>query len=78
MNNFIDIRGLEDEEEIYETSGAVCPYCGFINEPDCESEEFYNDGYYVFTCEHCNKNFNLETCIRHSYTTSKIKECEVE
>ena len=77
-SDFENITGIEDDEELYHYVGAVCPYCGFINKGDCENREFYEDGDYIYTCDYCNKKFNMNTYISYHYTTSKISECEVE
>ena len=76
MSDFIDLTKYDEDEEIYWTDGAVCPYCGFLHVPDCESDEFYRDGDYEWTCENCDKVFKMETYISYNYTTSKISECE--
>lgn len=78
MNEFIDVTGFNEDEEIYWSNAAVCPYCGFINEQDCETSAFYNDGNWEFTCGNCDKTFRMETYISYSYTTRKISEAENE
>ena len=73
MSGYADLTKYDEDEEIYDRHYAICPYCGYKNEGDCEDFEFYNDGLYKFTCKDCEKTFNLETYISYSYTTSKIK-----
>ena len=73
-DDFENVTEIEDDEELYHDLGAVCPYCGFINKGGGENPEFYEDGDYIYTCDYCNKKFNMNTYVSYSYTTSKIKE----
>lgn len=74
MDDFEDVTGIDDNEELYHHLGAICPYCGFINKGDYETQEFYEEGYYVYTCNNCDEKFNMNTYISYHYTTSKISE----
>ena len=93
MSKFEDIIGIEaqlchdkgtelkyitDFEEFYHDKGAICPYCGYLNERDGTEEEFYVDGEYTYQCEHCNKEFILTTSISYNYYTSKLDEVDNE
>ena len=76
MSEFEDITGLADGEELHHSRGAICPYCGYINEPDGESGEFYVEDMHTYECCHCEKEFKMQTIISYCYCTSKINEVE--
>lgn len=78
MSEFENITGLEDDEELYHYRGAICPYCGYINEPDGTEEEFYVEDIHTYKCYHCEKEFKMVTHISFSYYTSKLNEVEDE
>lgn len=50
---------------------VICPWCGEILEPDCESSEFYDEGTHVMQCWNCNKEFALSTSVSYSYSTER-------
>lgn len=78
MSEFEDITVLADGEELYHSMGAICPYCGYINEPDGTEEEFYVEDMHTYECYHCEKEFKMQTIISYYYCTSKINEVEDE
>ena len=71
-NDFAEID--INKEEYWDDEGAICPYCGFINKGDCENHEFYEDGDHIYTCDYCGEEFNMNTYLSYSYTTSRINE----
>ena len=73
-------KNLEDVQESIlsgeETStdcenDVICPWCGEVIEPDCESSEFYEDGTHVMRCPECDKEFTLSTSVSYSYSTER-------
>ena len=50
---------------------AICPFCGYVHEPDFEDSAFYEDGDHDFDCVECNNTFLLSTNASFSYSTTK-------
>jgi len=61
----------EEDDYQYSNDGVICPYCGYLHKPDSESSYFYNDGDENIECSNCGNEFNIETYISYSYTTTK-------
>ena len=70
------ISNIESGEitETFSEDSVFCPYCGCEHEPDGESDEFYVDGSYLFECVNCDEEFELETNISISYSTSRKED----
>jgi len=60
----------QEEDEFYDDRGAICPHCGNLNEPDCDSD-YYEDGEHDKQCDDCRKDFKLNTSILFTYYTTK-------
>lgn len=55
--------------------GYYCPYCGVFIDID-DDYEMYVDGSHDVTCPYCDKPFEVETYLSHSFTfTSKKGGC---
>ena len=68
--------------EIDETScesEIICPYCGEVNDYDCDYyDDIYTEGDKVMRCNCCEKEFNLCVNVSYSYDTSRLDEEETQ
>lgn len=64
----------EEETEHLSTDGAVCPYCGWINKPESDPETLYDTDLDTFTCEYCDKEFDIQVDYTYDWTTRKKDE----
>ena len=69
----IENINFEDDEQI-SSSGAICPYCGYVHEPDGDNYELYQEGETIITCDHCDKDFKSDLYISYTWTTTKIED----
>ena len=61
-------------EEHWSDDGAVCPYCGYINEAQESDGALYTQDTETYTCDHCDKQFRVEVDWTFDWTTRKIEE----
>lgn len=61
-----------EEDEPWDGDGYYCPYCGEFFEID-DDYELYNEGEHEMKCYNCGKTFVIETEVRHTFTTSKMR-----
>ena len=59
-----------EDREIWSDEGAVCPYCGKLNNP-ADNTSLYNDYLEKFNCEYCNKTFKVYTHTKWTWLTEK-------
>lgn len=59
----------EGEDEFFDDV-IICPYCGEKHEADGEDSAFYSDGDHKFRCADCQNEFDVNTYVSFSYTTS--------
>lgn len=64
----------EEETEHLSTDGAVCPYCGWINKPESDPETLYDTNLDTYTCEYCDKEFDIIVDYIYDWTTRKRDE----
>ena len=64
---------IEDFGEI-NSPLIVCPYCFEVQKDTFEIDGAYEEGYYEYMCQYCNKEFEFETIIDTFYTTKPIDE----
>ena len=64
----------EEEIEHLSLQGAVCPYCGWISRPEEDPETLYNTDLDTYTCENCDKEFDVLVEYSFDWTTRKIED----
>lgn len=64
------------EYEIFGEDEIYCPWCGeeIYFEPCDDYQILYEDGVHETECPECGKLFYVETSVRYSYNTGRIKE----
>ena len=62
------------EEEHWSQDGAICPYCGYINDANNSDGYLYQQSTETYTCEHCNKKFEVQVDWTFDWTTKKIED----
>jgi len=58
--------------EGYSKTGAICPYCGYLNRADNDEITLYEESTDTYICGECNVEFIVRVSITHSWSTSKI------
>lgn len=64
----------EEDEEQLSSIGAVCPYCGYINEAGADNPQLYEEDTTECECEHCCKTFKVRLEITYDWWTSKMEQ----
>lgn len=59
-----------DYEPFSTDDGYYCPYCGVFIDID-DDYEMYTDGGHNVTCPCCDKPFEVETYVSHSFTSRR-------
>ncbi|MCD1644181.1 hypothetical protein [Aurantimonas coralicida] len=64
-------------EETYSTSGAECPYCGHMHNPE-DDQSLYSAADEEWGCNGCGKTFIADVYVRHSWTCSPVDEATAD
>lgn len=56
--------------------GAVCPYCGHLNQADDSDGILYDESTCEYDCGECDKYFSVSIYVSHSWRTKKIDKGE--
>jgi hypothetical protein len=73
--NYKGVHDYEGKLTIKYTQEPVCPYCGYREEEWWDYNTLTdNDDEDIFTCGHCENEYNVTIHIDPNFTTSKIEE----
>ena len=62
------------ETEGYSNEGAICPYCGYTDLASESEGYIFDESNDTNDCPACDKEYEMDSYISHSWTTNKIKE----
>ncbi len=56
------------DRETYSTKGAVCPHCGYFNDPANDNYRLYDEATSEWECGGCDTEFRVGVYVSHSWT----------
>lgn len=62
------------ESEGYSSGGAVCPYCGYLNDPGDSDGELYDESVEESECGNCALTFRCSLYVSHAWTTNRLSK----